>query len=157
MLMTFPSIFLALPIGLLITAVVLLVQRQLSLGAKVTSLALLARISTSALYMVFAAIATSLLSVLLSSPAAFADGMFRIITGAPLIWTFTSSHLLLAFVVVVFGSAAAGFYFVHGRAANSRPLRRFLRGMPQSTGGRSAVPSQYPVPPTSTGPADPLD
>jgi hypothetical protein len=155
--MNFPSIFLALPIGLLIVLVALAVQRISARFNRITSLALLARLSTSALYMVFAAIATSLLSVMLSSPAAFADGMFRILTGAPLLWTFTSSHILLAFVVTVFASAAAGFYIVHGRAANSRPLRRFLRGMPPSTGGRGAAPAQYPSPPSSVGPEDPLD
>jgi hypothetical protein len=122
-----------------------------------TSLTLLARLSTMALYMVFAAIATSLLSVLLSSPAAFADGMFRIITGAPLIWTFTSSHLLLAFVVVVFIAAAMGFGMVRGRAANSRPVRRFLRGMPRSSGMRSVAQTHYAPPPPSSGPEDPLD
>jgi hypothetical protein len=155
--MTFPSIFLALLIGALIVLVVLTVQRALVRGTKMTSLTLLSRLSTMGLYMVFAAIATSLLSVLLSSPAAFADGMFRIFTGAPLIWTFTRSHLLLAFVIAVFGTAAIGFYMVRGRAANSRPLRRFLRGMPPSSGVRSSAPAQYPASPPSTGPADPLD
>lgn len=154
--MSFPSIFLAVLTGLLIVAIVLLIQRQLSRGMKVTTLALLARISTSALYMVFAAIATSLLSVLLSSPASFADGMFRIITGAPLIWTFTSAHLLLAFVVLVFVAAAAGFFIVHGWAADSRPVRRFLRGMSRSTGGRDAVPGRYPAPKQS-GAGNPPD
>jgi hypothetical protein len=148
--MTFPAIFLAAFIGALIVASFVFLQRLVIRGSNITSVSLLARFSSAVLYMVFAAMATSLLSVLLSSPALFADGMFRMLTGAPLFWTFTSPHLILAFVVVVFVAAGIGFQLVHGRAARSRPFRRFLRGLPPSSGRvQSEDMKRYPPPPST--------
>lgn len=153
--MNFPSILVSLPLGALIVLGWVFLHRQLVSGGTVTSLTLLTRLSNAALYMFFGAIATSLLSVLLSSPAAFADGMFRMLTGAPLLWTLTSAHLTLAFVVVTFIAAALGFQLIHGRAARSRPFRRFLRGLPPSS-GRSQPDelNRYPPAPPPAGPTD---
>lgn len=154
--MNFPSNLLALLIAAAIVASWVFLHRLFVRGRNLTSLTLLARIAQASLYMFFGAVATGLLCVLLSSPAAFADGMFRILTGAPLIWALTSAHLMLAFVVVIFAAAAIGFQLLRNRAGQSRPFRRFLRGLPPSTGRvQSAEMSRYPPAPPPPGPDTP--
>lgn len=149
--MNLPSVVLALLIGAAIVGAWVFLHRWLVRGSSLTSLTLLDRLSRAALYMLFGAIATSLLCVLLSSPAAYADGMFRILTGVPLLLTLTSAHLMLSFVVVIFGLAALGFQLLHGRAARSRPFRRFLRGLPPSTGRvETEDMKRYPPPPSNS-------
>jgi hypothetical protein len=155
--MNLPSILLAVPTGLLIVLIVLIVHRMLVSGTRMTSLTLMSRLSTMGLYMVFAGFATVLLGALLSSPAAIANGVFRMLTGAPLVHVFTTSNLLLAFVVVVFGAAASGFFLVRNHADRSRAVRRFLRGRSAPAGGSGRVPAQYPTSRSSARPDDPQD
>jgi hypothetical protein len=78
------------------------------------------------------AVATSLVCVVLSSPTAFANGKFGILTGAPLVSVLTSAPLMLACVVPA--AAAIGFQLLRNRAVQARASRRFQRGRPPPSG-----------------------
>jgi hypothetical protein len=154
--MNSPSHVLALLIGVAIVAWWVFLHRWLVRDRNPTSLTLLARIAQASPYTFLGAVATSLLCVLPSSPAAFTDGRFRILAGAPLIWALTSAHWMPAFVVLIFAAAAIGFQLLWNRAGQSRAFRRFLRELPPSSGRvQSEATGRYPPAPPPPGPDAP--
>jgi hypothetical protein len=68
----------------------------------------------------------------LSSPTAFANGSFGILTGALLVSVLTSTPLMLACVEPA--AAAIGFQLLQNRAVQARASRRFQRGLPSPSG-----------------------
>jgi hypothetical protein len=131
--------------SLAVVASVLLVQRQLLRGTRISSISLLVRLSRFTLYLFFAAIATALLSmVLLSGAGAFFDGFARIFTGSELFRADTSADVL-ASVTLVFITIAIGFNIVHRQAAKSRAFRRYLMGLPAAA-DTAPIPANAPLP-----------